>query len=269
MADKVSKGLKGAAILLAPSGSRGRRAEESFTRVERAVRDRWPGASVFWALGSRAVRRLLAKAGREAPSPTQVLSQIREQGFERVAVLPLQVLAGAAFHEVYSQVKAFQSMQGGFERVAVAPPLLNTPDDFARTVQALLAETPDQRASGEAVVWVGHGTAHPAGAAYLALAFLLERSDPLVTVGTLDHQLPPDVVINRLKGQRVKKVWLMPLFTMLGRHVERDLAGEEPHSWLNRCQAAGLEAQAVLQPLVDSTALLDLWLDGLGRAMDG
>ena len=269
MAEALNRGLEGTAILLAPSGSRGRRAEESFTRVERAVRDRWPGASVFWALGSRAVRRLLAKAGQEAPSPTQVLSQIREQGFERVAVLPLQVLAGEAYHEVHSQAKAFRSMAGGFQSVAVAPPLLNTPQDFQRAASALLAETPDQRKQAEAVVWVGHGTAHPAGAAYLALAFLLERSDPLITVGCLDHQLPPDQVIGRLKGQGVKKAWLMPLFTMLGRHVERDLAGEEPHSWLSKCREAGLEAHAVLQPLVDSPALLDMWLDGLNGALTG
>jgi sirohydrochlorin cobaltochelatase len=267
MAQTKDQDLERTAILLAPSGSRGRRAEASFTRVERAVRDRWPGASVFWALGSRAVRRLLAKAGQDAPSPTHMLSHIREQGFKRVAVLPLQVLAGTAYHEVHSQAGAFQAMRGGFEDVAVAPPLLNSPDDFARATAALLAETPDQRKEDQAVIWVGHGTVHPAGAAYLGLAFLLERRDPLITVGCLDHQLPPDEVIDRLKALGVAKVWLMPLFTMLGRHVERDLAGEEPHSWLSKCRAAGLEAQAVMRPLVDSPGLLDIWLDGLAGAL--
>jgi sirohydrochlorin cobaltochelatase len=260
-------GAENTAILLVPSGSRGRQAEESFRRVERAVRDRWPGNSVFWAMGSRAVRRLLAKAGQDAPSPGQVLASIREQGFKRVAVLPLQVLAGTAYHEVHSQAKIFERMRGGFDQVCLAPPLLNTPDGFARVVEALLLETPGLRKPDEAVIWVGHGTAHPAGAAYPALAFYLERHDPLISVGALDHQLPPAVVIPRLKELGVAKVWLLPLFTMLGRHVERDLAGEEPASWLSQCRGAGMEAQAVLRPLVDSPALLELWLDGLAGVM--
>ncbi|MDO9633323.1 MAG: sirohydrochlorin cobaltochelatase, partial [Humidesulfovibrio sp.] len=120
---------------------------------------------------------------------------------------------------------------------------------------------------GEAVLLMGHGTDHPANAAYAGLQLALWKHDQNIFIATVEDTPGLDEVIPVLKRQGVRNVHLVPLMSVAGDHAHNDMAGTEKDSWASKLLAAGIKSTPVLVGLGSRPAVAELWIDHLRDAV--
>lgn len=254
------------AILLVTFGTSVPQAQKVFAGIEEAVRRAHPGMEVRWAYTSAKIRAKLAKTGQRLDSPEEALARLMAQDYDRVAVQSLHVIPGAEYSDLAAVVRGFANMEAGF-RPSLGLPLCATTDDLQVVCKAVLADLPAGRRPGEAVIFMGHGTHHPAGVVYPALAYILGKSDPLAFMATVEGYPELDAVMGELKAKGVTKAWLVPFMTVAGDHAMNDMAGDEPDSWKMRLKAAGVEAVPVMRAISENPAIVAVWLRHLDACL--
>jgi len=192
----------------------------------------------------------------------------RRPGTARLAVQSLHVIAGDEYERLDTAARDFARETG--IAVAVGGPLLGGARDAARVARAV------RRAAGTlppdtAAVWMGHGTTHEAQDLYRLLARELDAhapgsspNSPLIRLGVLeaaDAAGPLNVraIATDLRARGVKRVKLLPLLTVAGRHAHKDLAGNKPEAWKSVLEAHGLTCEADLAGLVERGEFEALW----------
>jgi sirohydrochlorin cobaltochelatase len=123
------------------------------------------------------MRKKMWMAGRPIDSMEMVLARMMDEGITHAAVQSLHVIAGKEYHDLTVNCNLFGRMHGGFHQIEMGLPLLGSGGDIANTASALLSALPDERKPEEAVIFMGHGSAHPANACYTALMYHLQQQD--------------------------------------------------------------------------------------------
>ena len=255
-------------ILLVAFGTSVPEARAAFRSFEAKVRAAFPDAAVRWGYTSQKVRAAeAARCGPVLESPTEALSRLRAEGVGRVAVQSLHVIAGEEFHELLREIAPLRA-PGGFERLSVGLPLLASSADARRLSEAVVACAPHERRSGEALVLMGHGTAHPADLAYPALQHFLAGKDPRAFVGTVEGELTVEDILSGLRAKKIRKAWLMPLMTVAGVHVRDDMAGDQEDSWKSILGRGGVRCEPVFRGLAECPQAAELWLAHLKTAWE-
>ena len=148
------------------------------------------------------------------------------------------LLAGENFQYLCSQVSALGRKLN--EPVQIGRPLLSEEED-QKAIVRILSRLP--RSDGEALVLIGHGTAHPSGAAYPALQAMGETMGiPHWYVSTLRDR---EALLTLLQRDGIRRALLVPLFLSFGFHARRDLSNRlsdflQQNGILTRCHPAGL-----------------------------
>lgn len=256
------------AILLAAFGTTVSEALKALDQVEGRVKEAFPGVEVRWGYTSSIVRNKLAKQGKVLDSPETALSKLMDEGFTHVAVLSLHTIPGEEFHGLSGNVRLFGQMEGGFDKILVAWPLLSSHEDMVRVAQAMMKHIPAGRKPQDAVLLMGHGSAnHPSDAIYLAMNQVLRDLDPNVHVATVEGYPTLEDVLPKLEEKKVKKVYLMPFMAVAGDHARNDMAGDEPDSWKSILAKKGYTCEVVLKGTVEYPEIVDVWLDHLRIAL--
>ncbi len=256
------------AVLLVTFGSSHAGALEQVKRLEPEVKAAHPGVEVAWAYTSGKIRQILAQRGEKTDSPGEALAKLQARGFKKIVVQSLHVIPGAEFHDLVQEVRRF-AHQGKDLRLAIGWPLVSDTEDLQALVGIMLRAATPGRQPDQALVWVGHGTHHPAGVVYPALAYALNRADQRAYLGTVEGYPSYEDVLGQLQAAGVKAVKLMPLLTVLGEHSKLDIAGDEADSWKSRLGAAGIAVTTDLTPVAGYNGARDLWLGHLAKALQG
>lgn len=257
------------AIVVAAFGTTVPEAAPAIDKIVERVRAAYPGLPVTLCYTAAMIRHKLAKAGQHVPSPAEALAALPDQGVTDVALMSLQTIPGHEYDDLVRTAAAFSGLPKGLTKVAVSAPLLFFREDFPRVAKALLEAAPTERQPGEAVIFVGHGTDHPANMAYPALQYTLWRLDPNAFVATVEGTPSFDDVVAELGKRNVKKAWLLPLFAVAGDHARNDMAGTEKDSLASRLKAADIEVVPVLSGNGDHEAVAAVWMDHLKTVVQG
>lgn len=259
------------AILLAAFGSRLPDATCALERMLERARAEYPAYRVETALTSGAVRGHKARQGTEASSPEQVLRRLLAEGVRRLAVQSLHVVPGEEYKGLERLAKVMSgdmSADGaGFERIEVGRPLLGSREDIRRVAGVLLTVLPPERAPGEAVLLMGHGTRGRANGVYADLAVELRALDPLVLIGALEAEPGLAAKVDELRALGATRVHLMPLLFARGVHATRDMAGNGENSWKSGLGRAGFDCRAWVKGAGEHEALAEIWLEHLREAV--
>lgn len=246
------------AILIAAYGTSNPQGRTVLNGFERACRARFSGMPMRWAFTSSSLRGQMARQKLKSDSVGKALWRFYYEGFHKIAIQPLQMIAGReheAVHAAASEVSAACGM-----KCAIGKPLLA--DNFAKAAEALLSHIPPARLVDEDVIFMGHGAKHPAERLYGELGLAIP--DPRVFIGAMSGALTLDQLLPKISS---KKVWLLPLLSLVGKHAREDMAGDGPLSWKKRIESAGHVCEPVLAGLVESERLAAIWLDRLGEAI--
>ncbi len=250
------------AILLVAFGATGQQARRTLRDFDAQVRAAFPDWPVRWAYTSLLLRERLARARQKSDSVLKALRRLQFEGFRQVAVQPLHSIPGDENGEVRAvleEVAATSAM-----RLQLGAPLLDDPEDVEEAARAVLAHLPPERQAGEDVVLMGHGARHPAMSRYEDLARAVDRLDAHIHVGAMSGPLELDALLSRLTSRRV---WLMPLLSVVGRHALEDMAGEQEHSWRSRLERAGHDCCPILHGMAEYSGFAAIWLRHLAQAV--
>jgi sirohydrochlorin cobaltochelatase len=263
----VEAGQKKTGILLVAFGTTVQRAQAAYDRIDSRMRSAFPDIPIRWAFTSATVRKRLAREGRSLDSPELAIAKMHDEGFTHAAVQSLHIIAGEEFHELCRTADGFRQMRG-FERIMIGAPLLGDQKDMEKVMAAVQSIGPRERKKDEAVVFMGHGSSHPANAAYTALMFQIQRKDPLVFVGCVDGYPGVNEIRDMLLEKKPAMVYLMPLMAVAGDHAHRDMAGDHEDSWKNILTRAGFQCTPLFTGMAEHDPFIDIWVDHLRAALN-
>ena len=256
------------AVLIVAFGTSVEKARVSYAKVEEQVKAAFPKREILWAWTAHSLLKT-GPQGVPMLSTQEALAKLATEGVKDVSILSLHVIPGAEYSSLAQNAAAFAGLPKGLEHVRLSPPLLNDTESVAAVAKALLQSVPKARKAEEAVLFVGHGTHHPAGVYYPALQFYLGELDKNAFVGTVEGDLDLEKTTTALKAKSIKKVWLTPLMTVAGDHATNDLFGAEADSWKQTLLANGIQVETIAKGLGENPDMLALWISGLRKAAEG
>lgn len=237
------------------------KAFQTYARMDAIFRTIIPKSPLYWAYSSRTVRQNLQQEGRMNPkSPSQVLTELKEKGHKWAVVQSLHLACGHEFDRL-KETAGSTSL-----RTSMGLPLLTSFHDYVAVAEALSCLMPDS--DDEAAVVVGHGTDHPAWAAYPALEeFLRHQYGDRVFTGVLEGMPEIDRTIKKLKKYGFKKVCLIPFLLVAGFHFRNDLT-QAGDSWEKLLQEEGMEVRVVDHGIGEIPSITKIFADHVNEALD-
>lgn len=181
----------------------------------------------------RAILKLKSK-GLLIPSLDEVIESAIGK-YERVTILTLHLVGGSDYEMVLEKVASFE----GKLNIRVICPLLKDKEAF----DAVLDYTHQiQERAGCGFLIVVHGTSHESNDLYLDLFRSLKlKNDHVYLLSLLDD-------VHDQMAKLPEKMYLFPLFTVTGHHVQKDLFDSE---------------ESIYKTLIKSNKEVAFWRNGL------
>ena len=238
--------------------------EKNIGAIERELAAAFPPFAVRRAFTSGMILNILRKRdGIQIDNVPQALERMLEEGFRRLVIQPTHVING----EEYDKLRELASPYlGKFDRAVFGAPLLTTTEDY-RQVAGAVGErfSPGPR---EALVLMGHGTAHHANSAYPAMDYVFkELGWKNIFVGTVEGYPEIDTVLRQVQELGCTHVTLAPLMLVAGDHAMNDMQGDEEDSWKNRFAREGFQVTCVAQGLGEIPAIRRLYVAHAAEAI--
>ncbi|MFA6807823.1 MAG: sirohydrochlorin cobaltochelatase [Eubacteriales bacterium] len=232
--------------------------EVTIEAVENKVADTFKDYEMRRAFTSDTIIKILKdRDGIEVDNPQVALEKLKSEGFSEVVVQPLHVICGEEFESLTEDVEKFKT---DFDKLVIGRPILTTAEDYKIAAEALKTQLPELK-EGEAVVLMGHGTSHPANAAYACFQYVLDDLGiENVFVGTVEGYPDLNNVIKLLKENDIDTVTLMPFMVVAGDHANNDMAGDEEDSWKTLLKKEGFIVNAYLHGLGENKAVQDIYI---------
>jgi sirohydrochlorin cobaltochelatase len=254
------------AIVLVAFGT-STKAFNTYHHFEEKVKARFPDYDIRWAFTSVKIRHKLAqeKGQRLNDLPT-TLRKLKAAGFTRVAVQSLHVVPGEEWGK--KVVEGSRTIPG--LKVALGKPLLSSPQDQERVIQAL-AQTFPKDLKHTAVVLVAHGSPSPEGTAtYFAFSRRLRAHYPQQNVffGTVEGKPTREEALEAVKKSGADTVILRPFLFVAGEHVANDILGDNPKSWKSELlKQKAYRIEGITQGLGYQDGVVNIYLDHLALAL--
>ena len=264
------------AILLVMFGTSYPEAQAAYENIERIYRMEFPDSKIQIAFTSDYIRRKIQERDNiSIDNPLTALSRLNDEGYVNVVVQSLHVIPGEEFHDMANIVESIKGIEGkfGFRNLTIGMPLLMSNDDY-RNVSAALASQFDESTTGTnrtpqksprdaddtAVVFMGHGTEHPANSAYCQMANILAEDHKNVFMGTVEGYPTFEDVLEDLKESEVKNVRLMPFMIVAGDHALNDLTGNESDSWKSMFEKEGIHVDFNLKGMGENDGIAEIFV---------
>lgn len=254
-------------ILLVSFGSSYPETRATFQKIEEEVKLVFPSQEIRWAFTSKIIRKKLRSRGELIDSPAEALAKMGEDGFTDVAVQSLHVIPGAEYENLQKTVEAFSEMPKGIDHVKLGKPLLYHQKDIEKLGDVLLQNLPKEIVEDDVVIFMGHGTHHPANVYYPGMQYYLWQKNASVFLATVEGYPELNQVIEKLETRKVNKVYLLPFMTIAGDHARNDMAGEEEDSWQSILEAKDYKVQVVLKGMADQKEVVDIWIEHLKECL--
>ena len=236
--------------------------KNSIENVENKIRNQFKDYDVHRAFTSHMIiKKLEIVHGLIVEKPEELLERLYIEGYEEVIIQPLHIIPGEEFSYIKNIEVYFKDK---FKSIKVGRPIFyyqgieGLPEDYSLFIKSIKGIIEGE----EAVVMMGHGTAHPSNAVYGALQTVLnDEGYEKVLVGTMDGYPNFTSVLNKIKKRGIKKVLLMPLMLVAGNHAINDMTSEKDNSWKSMLEAEGIEVKLWTKGLGEVDEFAQLYID--------
>lgn len=254
-------------ILLAAFGTSVPGADKVYANIQSKAELLFPDVDIYWAYTSKVIREKLAAQGQTFNSPVQALALMAEHGFSKVAMQSLLIIPGLEHHDLIMARSSLEGLPKGIEKIKLAPPLLSESKDLERFTQAMLANIPAGREPDEAVIFMGHGSVHPANVFYAGLQYHFWIHDENIFVGAVEGIPGLEDILPLLEKKKIRKVHLLPLMVVAGDHAVKDMAGRQADSWVSVLKKRRIDAGVIMKGLGSFDNIVEIWMDHLKKIM--
>ncbi len=231
--------------------------QKNIAAIEQTIAEALPQFALRRAFTSSMIlKKLQNEEHLQIDTVVQALCRLEEEGYTHVVIQPTHVLHGEEYSKLCREAAPFSQRLSIF----MGTPLLTSKQDYDRIARAIATEIPPP-ASDEAIVFMGHGTAHHGSAVYAQLESILhDLGWNRAFIGTMNGDSPLPQVIDQLKkSPQIHRVRLYPLMVVAGRHAEKDMASPQKDSWCSQLQAQGYEVSCVLRGLGEYASIRALF----------
>ncbi|MZP30991.1 cobalt chelatase [Heliobacterium undosum] len=260
------------AILLVAFGTSVPEGRVALDNIEAKVKAAFPGVEVRWSYTSSMIRKKIAREQKIViDSPLTALAKLRDDGYNQVVVHSLHIFPGREYCDLEDIVRSLQVMKTSdgpvFDRLVLTDSLLHGFSDYQQACEAIASLIPEN-SDEEALLLMGHGTDHRALSAFGCFNDLLRHQyrGKNVMLATVEGYPELQHALRDLVASGVKKVKLAPFLVVAGGHAQKDMAGDEPHSWKSQLEAKGYEVSVHMQGLGENDAIVNMMVDHLKKA---
>ncbi len=241
------------ALVITSFGTSVPEARSSIEAVEKTLKEATAGYTTVRAFTSPTIRHILAERGENVPSLTEVLEHLCKEGIDQVVVQPTHLLYGYEYDKLKAEADGFSDR---FEKLVVGKPLLANNRDILQFAVKISEMHPKR--DGDAVVYMGHGTAHFANAVYPALQTALDLADRSdIRIGTVEGWPALADILHQFQTPR--RIKLLPLMLVAGDHARNDMAID----WKQKLEKAGHTVQCEFTGLGDLVWVQEMFRDRL------
>lgn len=231
-------------------------------KAENQIRDHFNDYDIYRAFTShKIIRKLREKYEMFIDTPEEVMAKLYEDDYEDVIIQPLHIIPGEEYIYINKIGEAYKDK---FRSVKMGRPIFyyqgieNLPQDYSLFIEA----TKKLYEENNAVVYVGHGTAHSANAVYGCLQTVFEDEGyENVFVGTVEGYPNFESVLKRLKRKNIDEVTLAPLMVVAGDHAKNDMASDEEGSWKSMLEKEGIKVNIYLKGLGENERFNQLYIN--------
>ena len=231
-------------------------------KAENQIRDHFNDYDIYRAFTShKIIRKLREKYEMFIDTPEEVMAKLYEDDYEDVIIQPLHIIPGEEYIYINKIGEAYKDK---FRSVKMGRPIFyyqgieNLPQDYSLFIEA----TKKLYEENNAVVYVGHGTAHSANAVYGCLQSVFEDEGyENVFVGTVEGYPNFEAVLKRLKRKNIDEVTLAPLMVVAGDHAKNDMASDEEGSWKSMLEKEGIKVNIYLKGLGENERFNQLYIN--------
>lgn len=231
-------------------------------KAENQIRDHFNDYDIYRAFTShKIIRKLREKYEMFIDTPEEVMAKLYEDDYEDVIIQPLHIIPGEEYIYINKIGEAYKDK---FRSVKMGRPIFyyqgieNLPQDYSLFIEA----TKKLYEENNAVVYVGHGTAHSANAVYGCLQTVFEDEGyENVFVGTVEGYPNFEAVLKRLKRKNIDEVTLAPLMVVAGDHAKNDMASDEEWSWKSMLEKEGIKVNIYLKGLGENERFNQLYIN--------
>lgn len=231
-------------------------------KAENQIRDHFNDYDIYRAFTShKIIRKLREKYEMFIDTPEEVMAKLYEDDYEDVIIQPLHIIPGEEYIYINKIGEAYKDK---FRSVKMGRPIFyyqgieNLPQDYSLFIEA----TKKLYEENNAVVYVGHGTAHSANAVYGCLQTVFEDEGyENVFVGTVEGYPNFEAVLKRLKRKNIDEVTLAPLMVVAGDHAKNDMASDEERSWKSMLEKEGIKVNIYLKGIGENERFNQLYIN--------
>ncbi len=233
--------------------------KNTIEKCENAIAESFPQYEVRRVFTSNMIRKKLKeKENIYINNLEEALDKMKEEGFDEIIVQPLHIIPGEEYHEKI--LKPAGKYKNSFKELIIGRPVLTLYEDYEIFIEALKNQLPELT-ENKAVLFMGHGTSHPANACYSMLQLMLMETTPNVFIGNVEGYPELENVIPRLKKEGIEELILMPLMLVAGDHAQNDMAGEDEDSWENVLKKENFKVETYMHGLGENKKFQELYIN--------
>lgn len=225
--------------------------------LENELREHFSDRRFYRAWTSNIIRRKLAKQGEQIDSVEEALERIRSDGVRDLLVQTTHILAG---EEYALTLEALNAYKPHFSSIRLGAPLLMDNQDMDELAAILERSFPEVDRDC-LLAFMGHGSDKIDSPVYekLEKSFLRDGFGNYC-VGTVEFHPGFAPILERVRKEKPRKVFLTPLMVVAGDHATNDMAGEDPDSWRSQLQAEGVETVCLLRGLGENPEVRKMYV---------
>ena len=236
--------------------------EKTIEKAKKQIRDKFSEYDIYRAFTSHMIiKKLKEKYEIFVDTPEEILEKLYEAGYEEVIMQPLHMIPGEEFIYINKIAEVFKEK---FEVLKVGRPIFyyqgieELPQDYSLFIEA----TKELYEENNAVVLMGHGTAHPSNSVYGCLQAVFEDEGyENVFVTTVEGYPNFENVISRLKRKNISEVTIAPLMVVAGDHARNDMASDDEDSLKSVLEAEGIKVNVHLKGLGENEKFNELYIN--------
>ncbi|MFW5980299.1 MAG: precorrin-4 C(11)-methyltransferase [Bacillota bacterium] len=239
--------------------------EKTIKACENKIAEKFSDYDIKRAFTSEMIIDILKnREGITINNPAEALKELYYNGYQEIIIQPLHLINGSEYHGLLRTVNQYRDY---FKEVKIGQALLTDTEDYFEVSSALQKELPDI-GEDEAVVFMGHGSKHPANSAYSCLDYVFkDKGLTNYYVGTVEGYPLLENIISRLKENEIEKVHLIPMMLVAGDHAQNDMAGDEEDSWKNILENEGFEVEIYLKGIGEYKDIQDMYVKKINKLL--
>lgn len=236
--------------------------------IEKGIADAFPEFEVRRAFTSQIIiNKLKSRDNEQIDNVEEAMNRLVADGVKTLVVQPTHVMNGFEYDQMVEAVTPFQDK---FDAFSIGKPLLSSDEDYAELASIITEETAQYNVDKTAVVFMGHGTEHPANATYARLDGVLKAMSNVKNyhIGTVEATPSLEDVMTEVAKTEATKVVLLPLMIVAGDHANNDLAGDDEDSWKTKFKGEGYEVKCVIKGLGEYLGIQKMFVEHTQDAID-